>query len=221
MAKPKGRLTICALGDSLTAGHISGTGRLEYFPYTEVLRESLQRVPENDTQRLRNGDESVQGSEIEVKNFGLDGDLTEGMIRRLERQVLPANPDIVLICGGANDLGWGLGVQRPLQNITQIVESCRRAGALVIVGSVPPIEHIFGHGDRAPIRLRKELNERLEELADRPGVYFVDLFNPLACEDGTLRPELSSDGLHLNREGYETMGNLFLPALREAIRKGA
>ena len=48
------------------------------------------------------------------------------------------------------------------------------------------------------------INSELEALAKSKGIDFVNLF-PLFTESGgnTLRKELTTDGLHLNEEGYK------------------
>ena len=189
---------LSALGDSLTAGYIASRGFPEYFPYTRILQKSL------DTDCI-------------IKNHGLDGDLTAGILKRLRSEVLGENPDLVLACGGANDLGWETGIAEPLQNMTRVVEECGRASVPVVLGAVPPIGAIFGYPENRPTRLRIQLNRELEKLGTRPGVSFVDLFWPLAKKSGTLKLTLSSDGLHLNKEGYTLMGELFLPAVQAVL----
>ena len=48
------------------------------------------------------------------------------------------------------------------------------------------------------------INTRLEEMAREAGAYFLDLYPLFANSDGYLRPELSTDGLHLSPQGYQT-----------------
>jgi lysophospholipase L1-like esterase len=189
---------LVALGDSLTAGHISSRGFVTYHPYTTVLQDALDPPPR-------------------IQNHGLDGDLTRGILARLRGEVLAQRPNLVVACGGANDLGWSLGIEEPLQNMTRVVEESRHGGALVVLGAVPPIADIFGYPQNRPTQLRLELNRGLAELGGRQGVFFVDLFGPLAEQSGTLKLALSSDGLHLNKQGYTLMGKLFLPAVQAAL----
>ena len=49
-----------------------------------------------------------------------------------------------------------------------------------------------------------ELNVMLEQIADKYKVEFLNIY-PLFLEEGTARlnPSITSDGLHLNAEGYE------------------
>jgi len=48
----------------------------------------------------------------------------------------------------------------------------------------------------------RDLNRRLKEVANSENALFLDLHPLFADADGNLRPELSTDGLHLNEQGY-------------------
>lgn len=187
---------LAALGDSLTAGHVPSGWSVEYAPYTEVLRERL-------------------GERIRLENFGLDGDLTGNMVVRYERSVVPLEPDMLLLLGGANDLGWGISLEDILTNLTNIVAMARGAGAEVLVGAVPPIQAF-----EDLTRLRVELNDRLRAMCDEQGAVYVDLFAPLADDSGFLLGEYSADGLHLTEGGYRLMGERFCYAVADLLDAG-
>jgi lysophospholipase L1-like esterase len=186
---------IAALGDSLTAGHVSSGFWPDYAPYTDVL-----------TRRL--------GPTVQVENYGVDGDLTSGMLERLRLEVLPRNPDLIILVGGANDLGWGMGQDEILRNLTEMMEGSLSAGATVVVGSVPPIA-----GFPSLTETRRELNRRLEQLSTERGAHFTDLFGPLSDDEGSLRPEYSSDGLHMTEEGYAVMGEVLCDMVEEVLAR--
>ena len=74
----------------------------------------------------------------------------------------------------------------------------------------------------AATRQRREINASLEESVRRYGgrqarLFYADLFTPLSTAQGLLDPGYSSDGLHLNAEGYRVMGEAFLPWVKEAL----
>jgi lysophospholipase L1-like esterase len=54
------------------------------------------------------------------------------------------------------------------------------------------------------------LNEKLKTLFAKEKMSYIDL-NPIISENETLRKAYSSDGIHLNAQGYQ--------AWKEAIRK--
>ena len=59
-----------------------------------------------------------------------------------------------------------------------------------------------------------EINKRLKALAKEKGVDYIDLF-PLFTEKGNhvLRADLTTDGLHLNEEGYK----IWVKAIKKKI----
>lgn len=74
--------TLVCFGDSLTEGTIGAS-------YVELLR---QRLP---------------GSR--VINAGINGDTTLNLLRRVDRDVAPHRPDLVLLLVGLNDIGTAYG----------------------------------------------------------------------------------------------------------------
>jgi lysophospholipase L1-like esterase len=74
--------TLVCFGDSLTEGAIGAA-------YVEVLREQLPGV--------------------RVVNAGINGDTTLNLLRRVERDVAPHRPDLVVVLVGLNDVGTAYG----------------------------------------------------------------------------------------------------------------
>ena len=59
----------------------------------------------------------------------------------------------------------------------------------------------------------------LEEIAEKKGIPFVDLYSPLADPaTGSLLAKFSSDGVHLKQEGYYEMGRVIYEDL--FVKKG-
>jgi acyl-CoA thioesterase-1 len=74
--------TLVCFGDSLTAGTIGAS-------YVDILRAGLPGV--------------------RVVNAGVNGDTTLNLLRRLDRDVVPPRPDMVVLLVGLNDLGTAYG----------------------------------------------------------------------------------------------------------------
>ncbi len=51
----------------------------------------------------------------------------------------------------------------------------------------------------------RKINARLAEGAKENGYQFIELESALADENGFLRGEMTSDGVHLNAKGYEAV----------------
>lgn len=71
----------------------------------------------------------------------------------------------------------------------------------IFVLSVPPIAR-WWEGARERNDVIREINASLAESAEQNGYRFVELESALADENGFLRGEMTSDGVHLSAKGY-------------------
>ncbi len=190
------RQLVVALGDSLTAGHVAGEGWYPtYAPYTSTLEERM-------------------GSAVSFLNGGVDGDLVGGMLSRLERDVLRHRPTLVVVLGGTNDLGWGRSPERIAQDLATLWDRLRWNEVDVVACTLPPALGVPGS-----IRPRVQLNRAIAQGARERGLGLVDLFSALG-RDGELLERWSSDGLHLNEDGYRRTGELIAPVIMERLPRG-
>lgn len=143
-------------------------------------------------------------------NQGISGETSAGLLRRLEL-IDDTEPTAIFVMIGINDLLKGIKDDTVIANQTLILRYLKRQhpNAKIIVQSILP--HSAGKAtwegrDRlpqAPNERIRNLNNRLREVAETEGVLFLDLYPLFADETGALRLSLSSDGLHLNRNGYQ------------------
>lgn len=142
-----------------------------------------------------------------VVNRGIIGDEVMGIYDRLH-QILPGHPEKLFLLTGINDVSHGLSADSIVRLMRLTVERIRRESpqTRLYLQSLLPINESFGRYKllAGKTELVPEINARLKELAREQGIDFIDLF-PLFAEPGTsvLRRELTADGLHLNKEGYQ------------------
>ncbi len=205
-------LRIVALGDSLTVGYLSPVAGLEwplYQPYTRFLEDTIREAIAKKGKSIR----------LQVINKGLNGDLTEGMLNRFDRDVLQLSPNHVIILGGTNDIGWGVPVREIYSNLEAMYDKAINHGIRLIACAVPSI---LGYDSLIPPRVR--LNRMIRDYCEAKGTKYVDLF--LATADSTtqrLSPKYSNDGLHLSAEGYRKIAETvfkeaFLPLINTLIK---
>jgi len=197
---------VVALGDSLTTGFqaYGPFGNSEVStPYTNVL---IDRVK---------GDFPSSVLTVEIINRGVVGELTEQMLTRLSRDVIQLSPKIVIVLGGSNDLGWGLGPEEIFANLRDIYILSLKSRITPITCTVPSI---LGFDEGIPPR--KALNSLIMGQSNESGLRCVDLFSALADHDtDRLAPQYSADGLHLNTDGYRKMGDtIYEDGLRPTIQ---
>jgi lysophospholipase L1-like esterase len=132
-------------------------------------------------------------------NQGISGDTTRGVLNRLSA-FANTRPDKIYVMAGINDLKNGATDAEVLVNLEQIMRQLRQQHpqAQIVVNSILPTRWASISCDRI-----NHLNQQIAQLAGKTGVSYLDLQPGFADETGNLRPELTTDGLHLNRLGYQ------------------
>jgi lysophospholipase L1-like esterase len=132
-------------------------------------------------------------------NQGISGDTTSGILNRLNA-LDSTQPDTIYLMAGVNDLKRGLNEQQVLRNINQIVSRLKRQHptAQIIVQSILPTR-----SEQIPNQRIVKLNPLIQQLAQRHGVNYLDLAQQFRDDDGGLRADLTTDGIHLSPQGYQ------------------
>jgi hexosaminidase len=153
-------------------------------------KSATTRSPETWTQVF--GDRAI--------NLGFAGDRTENLLWRIEHGELAGiAPKTVIVLTGNNNLG----IDTEADVVAGIDAVCRAIHAklpdarILLLGLLP-------RQDQAKLKADLDkVNHRLETtLHPRPYLDVLDLGNRFRKPDGTFNPELFSDGLHPNAQGY-------------------
>lgn len=134
-----------------------------------------------------------------IKNRGIGGDNTEGVLERLT-EVTDSKPDKIFINIGTNDLGLDMRISEIINNYREILDRIEQSSpeTKIYIQSVLPTKNRKLRSNDSI----KELNSRLEMLANEKSLKYINLYNSFLDKNGDLNMELSLDGLHLNGQGY-------------------
>ena len=151
-----------------------------------------------------------------VRNRGISGDVAMGIDARLF-QITPHKPAKIFLLVGINDVSHNLTVDSIVANIRLLVEHIRTQTPqtkLVMQSILPIRENDRWKTLKGKTNMIPQINARLEALAREKGLTFINLF-PHFTEPGTnvLRSELTYDGLHLSKAGYDVWVKLLKPHL--------
>jgi lysophospholipase L1-like esterase len=133
-------------------------------------------------------------------NQSISGDTTGHVLRRLPL-LAKTNPDTIYVMVGVNDLRRGMSDQVILTNLYHIATRLRQQhpNARVVMQSILPTRY-----DAIPVDRIHRLNQGLAAIADYTKTEYMDLASYFRDDRGTLRRDLTTDGLHLSPRGYET-----------------
>lgn len=153
-----------------------------------------------------------------VVNRGVSGQTSPQILLRFMADVIALRPKAVHLMCGVNDIAGNTGPTTPedfKNNVCAMLDLARTDGIAVILGSITPITALpwaidVGH----PGAWVSELNGWLKTLAEDRGLTYVDYFTCLADDDGSLRSDLTRDGVHPQRSAYALMRDLLNAVLR-------
>lgn len=152
-----------------------------------------------------------------VINRGISGDVTYGVINRLPF-ILSQKPKKIFLAIGVNDIKRGASIEEVSRNYESIIRMITQTSpkTKLYVESILPVNEGMLADIYAKItnnRINKA-NQKLRELASKYGCVYVDLHqSELQGNDGQLKKELSTDGLHLQPMAYIIWAN-YLKSLR-------
>jgi lysophospholipase L1-like esterase len=133
---------------------------------------------------------------VTVRNFGVSGDTSWGLIERAG-QVIAAKPDRIFLLIGTNDFGnHQRSPQEVAGHVAEVLDLWKAAlpNTQVYVQSVLPRQSEY--------RERVEtLNGLLMTIAADKGARFIDIYTPFLVGEG-LDPSVTGDALHLTDAGY-------------------
>lgn len=140
-----------------------------------------------------------------VINRGISGDITFGILHRLD-EIIKHKPSKLFLLIGINDISKNIPDEIILENLLTIISKIHSGtpATKIFVQSILPTNNSF---KEFPRNYDKNdhvitINTQLKKYADRMNYTFVDLYSGFLDKESKLETKYSSDGLHLNSLGY-------------------
>lgn len=184
----------------------------------------FEKLPDTKGEIIFLGNSITDGSEwcellgnSKVKNRGISGDTTEGVLFRLN-EVTRSKPAKVFLLIGINDLSRGVSKDSVFSNICKIADRIRKDSpkTKVYIQSILPVNDSFGlfknHTNKTEDILW--VNAQMKAWCVKENVGFVDLYSRFKLSDSEkMNPKYSNDGLHLLGDGYLLWAEIIRPLL--------
>ena len=196
---PPPPVTIVALGDSTTAG-------------TPAFKSPVEAPPDGA------GNPESQFSYWLMKthpgwtvlNRGVNGERTDHIAARFERDVLAAKPVVVIIIAGVNDVYQGQPVSHVTTQLRAMYDRAIAVGIPIVAGTIVPYNTAT---DEQNSKMR-EINAWIAAQGRRdPRIRVVDTRAAVAAPGQPDRLAGSPDGLHPDVEGYRNMAGALAPVI--------
>ena len=198
------RVRIVAMGDSTTAG-------------TPAFLSPAEAPPAG------RGDETSQYAHWlmqsrpgwEVLNRGVNGERSDQIRARFERDVIAPRPAVVVLIAGVNDVYQGRPAAHVIEQLRWMFDRARQAGIRVVAGTIVPYNTATPDQNA---RMR-EINDWIRlQAAPRAGIAVADTRAAVAAPG---KPDILSetaDQLHPTPAGYRAMAEAIRPAIEQVLR---
>ena len=136
-----------------------------------------------------------------IVNAGVPGELSAQGRERLPRLLKEHKPDLLILCHGGNDLLRRLSPADMQNNLAAMIDSAAQRNIPVLLIGVPAFGLLF-----------LEADEAYEALAEKYSLLYEGKVLPRVESD----PDLKSDRIHPNAEGYKEIALAVHQLLRDS-----
>ena len=178
-------------------------------PFYQDKKSHFETLPKSEAEIIFLGDsltDLCEWSEFfrnnRIINRGICGDTTDGILNRINN-IIDSKPKKLFLMIGINDLNQGVSVENIVENYTLILEAFKNQIPVtkVFIQSLLPVNNQLRSNGEVNKKII-DLNAKLKELAQTLSFQYIDLFTAFLDKDNQLDAQYTSDGVHLNGQGY-------------------
>lgn len=143
-------------------------------------------------------------------NRGVIGDDTFTLQKRLQVSLYDIKPSVCVLLIGTNNIKNALKNYEEI--LAEIKEKC--STTKLVIQSIYPTSLKYAKRNKKIV----EVNAELKVLAEKYGYTYVDIHSSLKDENGELNSKYTTDGLHLNEDGYKIITEVLTPVLSPLLK---
>ena len=167
-----------------------GDSIIEYYPLQELL-----------------------GTSKTIVNRGIRGYQTGLLQENLDAHLYGDAVDQIVLLIGTNDIGKDVPMNEALNNLESVIQtiSCDYPLSQIKLVSILPVNEGEDFKQTVYIRTNEKINAWNQAYQDLASAYmqveFVPVFENLLDQEGQLKADYTTDGLHLSVAGYQALSN--------------
>ena len=170
-----------------------GDSIIEYYPLQELL-----------------------GTSKTIVNRGIRGYQTGLLLDNLDAHLYGDAVDQIVILIGTNDIGKDIPMNEALNNLESVIQTISRDYPLsqIKLVSILPVNESKDFKQTVYIRTNEKIKAWNQAYQDLTSAYmpveFVPVFENLLDQEGQLKADYTTDGLHLSVAGYQALSNTLI-----------
>ena len=167
-----------------------GDSIIEYYPLQELL-----------------------GTSKTIVNRGIRGYQTGLLQENLDAHLYGDAVDQIVLLIGTNDIGKDVPINEALNNLESVIQTISRDYPLsqIKLVSILPVNEGENFKQTVYIRTNEKINAWNQAYQDLASAYmqveFVPVFENLLDQEGQLKADYTTDGLHLSVSGYQALSS--------------
>jgi lysophospholipase L1-like esterase len=198
-------MLIVAFGDSTTAG-------------TPLYQSPVEAPPDGE------GDHTSQYAYWLVEkrpfwrvlNRGVNGERTDEIAERFDRDVAERRPYVVVVIAGVNDVFQNKPLDHIKTNLRKIYDRAAEEQIAVVAGSILP----FNEATREQNAKMAKVNTWIKAEAQKDrNITFVDTRKAVASKKSGNKLATTADGQHPDIAGYKKLAAAIEPVLAKVVEK--
>ena len=152
-------------------------------------------------------------------NRGIGGQTTPQMLLRFKQDVINLKPYVVFILAGTNDIAGNTGpsnIDMIINNIFSMAELSMSYNIKTVLSSILPVDKYpwADHIKNVPETILT-INQELKSFSGKNDITYIDYHSLMVSKNLGLKKEYTTDGVHLNKMGYEVMCHLVRGILKK------
>lgn len=216
------------------AGQETPKGLNDYMfsTYYQQRVTHFRTLPKKQGQIIFLGNSITDGAEWDelfnndpnIINRGISGDITAGVLNRLD-EVINRKPSKIFLLIGTNDLARGIkpdSIEKNIFLIASIIHKNTPQTQLYIQSITPVNSYYKKFGDHTGNSAAiKEINTVLKDNAEEYQYTYINIHSLLTNEEDKFNINLTNDGLHLKGDAYEIWKHKIYPYVYDLQTKPA
>lgn len=153
-------------------------------------------------------------------NRGISGDTVAGVLSRMDVSIFDMKPRVIVILIGINDLNRGFSAEYLVDGYNAILSQIkeRLPDAKIILQTLYPMNAKILHSLEPAMDDVCAVNAQIPQIVEKySGCRIADVYSSLVGADNMLKPEYTTDGLHLSAAGYRTVAAVLLPVINQTL----
>jgi len=152
-------------------------------------------------------------------NRGIGGQTTPQMLLRFKQDVINLNPCIVFILAGTNDIAGNTGpsnIDMITNNIYSMAELAMTYNIKTVLSSILPVDkYPWSDQIKEVPETILTINKKLKSFSNQHDIIYIDYYSEMVGDNRGLKKEYTTDGVHLNKMGYDVMCEVVKKVLKK------